>query len=61
MSGACSTHRGEQKCIQSFGGKPEGDNLEEIGVDRLIKIEGTVTGWEDEEWIDLALHALCTR
>jgi hypothetical protein len=47
-----------------FAGKPECDNLEEIGVDGWIKTERTVTGWENEEWINLAQHRdmlLCTR
>jgi hypothetical protein len=39
-----------------FVGKPEGDNLEETGVDGWIKTDRTVIGWEDEEWIDLAQH-----
>jgi hypothetical protein len=24
MGGACSTHGGEEECVQGFGGKPEG-------------------------------------
>jgi hypothetical protein len=27
MVGACVVYEGEEKCIQSFGGKPEGKRL----------------------------------
>jgi hypothetical protein len=56
--------RENRNAYRVFVGKSEGDNLEEIGVGGWIKIERTVIGWEDEEWIDLAQHGdmlLCTR
>jgi len=59
MSAACSTYiriRENSNAYRVFVGKPEGDKLEETDVNGWIKIERTVIGWEDEEWIDLAQH-----
>jgi hypothetical protein len=38
MGGACSTYRGQQRCIQGFGGGNirERDHLEDLGVDGRI-------------------------
>ena len=37
LSGTCSTYGGVERCIQSFGGKPEGNrHLEVLGVDGRI-------------------------
>jgi hypothetical protein len=38
MGGACGTHGGEERCIQSFGGGhlKERDHLEDLGVDGRI-------------------------
>jgi len=37
MSGACSTHGRDNRCIQKLAGKPEGTiHSEDVGVDRRI-------------------------
>ena len=39
MGGACGTYRGEDKCIQSFGGElKERDQLKDLGVDGRLLI-----------------------
>jgi hypothetical protein len=39
MCGACGTYRGEDKCIQNFGGElKERDQLEDLGVDGRLLI-----------------------
>jgi hypothetical protein len=43
MGGACSTYWGEERCIQSFGGKPEGKKPFEIPR----------RTWEDDIKMDL--------
>jgi len=39
MGGACGTHGREEKRIQGFGGNPERNHLEGLGVDRTIIIK----------------------
>jgi hypothetical protein len=56
MGGACSTHGRDEKCIQYFGGKPEGKRL---GRPRCtwednIRMELRELRWEGVGWIHLA-------
>lgn len=38
LSGACSTHRGEEKCIQAFGGVLENSELPETPTRRCYNV-----------------------
>jgi hypothetical protein len=42
MGGACSAH-GHEKCVQNFVGKPEGNTLEDIGVDGRVILKCILT------------------
>ena len=47
MSGACSAYGGEERRIQSFGGKPEGKNhLGDPGVDGRITLRCIFRKWD---------------
>ena len=57
MGGECSKYGVEERCIQGFGGKPEGKRL--FGRTRRrwednIKMDLQEVGCEGMEWIDLA-------
>ena len=52
MSRACSMHKGEEKCIQGFGG--ERSHLQDLGTDVRLILKCILTGWEGVEWINLA-------
>jgi hypothetical protein len=41
MGGTCSTHGGETRLIQGFGGKRERDHLEDPGIGRRIILRWT--------------------
>ena len=49
MGGACSTHGGQERCIQGFGGRSEGKNhLEDPGVDDRILLKCIFKKWDGE-------------
>jgi hypothetical protein len=49
MGGSCSTYGGYERCIQSFGGGPEGKkNLEDLGVEGMIILKLILKKWERE-------------
>jgi hypothetical protein len=49
MGDACSMYEGEERCIQGFGGKPEGKNhLEEAGIDGRIILRWIFRMWHGE-------------
>jgi hypothetical protein len=56
MGGACSTHGGDEKCIQNLGWKAEGNTTlkTSAGWEFNIKIGLTETGLEGVAWIHLA-------
>jgi hypothetical protein len=35
MGRACGTYRGEEKCIEGFGGEAWRDHLQNLGVDNI--------------------------
>ena len=57
MVGACSTYGGEERCIQSFDGKPEGKRPLGKPTRRWegnIKMDFREVGWGgDKDWIDV--------
>lgn len=53
MGRACGTYRGEEKCIEGFGGEAWRDHLQNLGVDN-IKTALKETGQEGVDWIHLA-------
>jgi len=57
MDGICSTYGGEQRCMQGFGGKPEGKRP--LGRPRRrwednIKMDLQEVGCGGTDWIELA-------
>jgi len=57
MVGECSTYGGEGRCIEGFGGKPEGQKPRGRPRRRCednIKMELQEVGWAGVDWIDLA-------
>jgi len=57
MSGACSTYGGGEKCVQGFGGKPEGRRP--LGRPRRrwednIRMDLREVGCGCVDWMDLA-------
>jgi len=50
MGGACRTYGGEERCIQGFGGEPEGrDHLEDPSVDGRIMLRWIFRKWDVRE------------
>jgi hypothetical protein len=57
MGGAFSTYRGEERCIQGFVGRPEGNSA--LGRSRRrwkdnIRMGLQEVGWGRTDWINLA-------
>jgi hypothetical protein len=55
MGWACSIYRGEERCIQGFGGEIEGKRP--LGRPRVrwedVDMDLQEVGWRDMSWIDL--------
>jgi hypothetical protein len=57
MGGTCSAYRGEERCIQSFGGEPLGkETIWDTGHrwEDSIKVDHQEIEWNGVDWIDLS-------
>jgi hypothetical protein len=57
VGGACSTYLAQERCLQGFGGRPEGKRP--LGRSKLIweddiKMDLHDVGWGDMDWIVVA-------
>ena len=49
MGGSYSTYGGHERCIQGFGGGPQGKkNLEDISVEGMIILKLILNKWDGE-------------